>query len=133
MGSASSLLAVSICVHVYVYVHVYVHVYVYVYVRMCLRMYATRSINRTRVSKKRYCFLTHSTKHMGSASSLLAVSICVHVYVYVHVYVHVYVYVYVRMCLRMYATRSINRTRVSSKRYCFLTQSLLPHPPEIQC
>ena len=35
---------------------------VYVYVRMCLRMYATRSINRTRVSKKRYCFLTHSTK-----------------------------------------------------------------------
>ena len=28
----------------------------------------------------------------------------------------------------MYATRSINRTRVSSKRYCFLTQPLLPHP-----
>ena len=58
MGSASSLVAVSICVHVYVYVHVYVHVYVYVYVRMCLRMYATRSINRTRVSKKGIVFDT---------------------------------------------------------------------------
>ena len=35
--------------------------------------------------------------------------------------------VYVRMLVHMYVTRSINRRRVSKKRYCFLTQSLLPH------
>ena len=99
--------SMSICVHVYVYVYVYVHVYVYVYVRMCLRMYATRSINRTRVSKKRYCFLTHSTKTHGfgllpPSSFNMCTCICVCACVCACVCVCVCAYVFTYVCHAIY-------------------------------
>ena len=85
---------------------------------------ASSSASSTKTQRFQCLLQRLPQKHMGSASSLVAGSICVHVYVLVYVNV----YVYVRMHVRMHTTWFTNRARVSKKGIVFWHSPFSPTP-----
>ena len=83
--------------------------------------------------QKRYCFLTHPQKTHGfgllpPSSFNMCTCICVCACVCACVCVCVCAYVFTYVCHAIYQSDTGVQQKV-----LFLTQPLLPHPPEIQC